>query len=172
MSDGTTRPTAAAASEAGTGPDIDPDLLPASADAAAHGLGPVVAVVALGGAIGACGRYGASLLWPTPPGSFPWTTLLVNGVGCALIGVFMVVITEVWTAHRLVRPFFGTGVLGGFTTFSTYAVDVRGFLADGAPGTGLAYMALTLLVALVMVGSAVWATRRTLAAGPGRGRAR
>ena len=87
--------------------------------------GPVVAVVALGGAIGGCARYGASLMWTTVPGSFPWTTLLVNGVGCAVIGVFMVVITDVWAAHRLVRPFFGTGVLGGFTTFSTYAVDIQ-----------------------------------------------
>ena len=47
-------------------------------------------------------------------------------MGCAVIGVFMVLITDVWTAHPLVRPFFGTGVLGGFTTFSTYATDVRG----------------------------------------------
>ena len=82
---------------------------------------------------------------PPQPGSFPWTTLLVNGVGCAVIGVFMVVITDVWAAHRLVRPFFGTGVLGGFTTFSTYAVDIQKFVADGQPRTGLAYLALTLL---------------------------
>ncbi|MFD9352984.1 fluoride efflux transporter FluC, partial [Streptomyces diastaticus] len=40
----------------------------------------------------------------------------VNVVGCAAIGVLMVLITDVWPAHRLVRPFFGTGVLGGFTT--------------------------------------------------------
>ncbi|MEU9101040.1 CrcB family protein [Streptomyces sp. NPDC048361] len=167
MSEGTTPPAAAAASAAGTEPDIDPDLLPRGT-AAAQALGPVVAVVALGGAVGATARYAASLLWPTAPGSFPWTTLVVNGVGCAVIGVFMVMITEVWTAHRLVRPFFGTGVLGGFTTFSTYAVDIQKFLADGSPRTGLAYMTLTLVVALVMVGSAVWVTRRTL----GQGRAR
>ncbi|MET9359718.1 fluoride efflux transporter CrcB [Streptomyces sp. NPDC006632] len=140
---------------------MDPDLLPRGGDAA-QGLTPVVAVVALGGAVGAAARYGAALLWPTAPGSFPWTTLLVNAAGCAVIGVFMVVVTDVWAAHRLVRPFFGTGVLGGFTTFSTYAVDIQKFLSDGQAGTGLAYMALTLLVALVMVWSAVWATRRVL----------
>ena len=67
------------------------------------------------------------------PGSFPWTTLLVNGVGCAVIGVFMVVITDVWAAHRLVRPFFGTGVLGGFTTFSTYAVDIQKLWRPAGP---------------------------------------
>ncbi|MEL5956770.1 fluoride efflux transporter CrcB [Streptomyces sp. NPDC047917] len=125
--------------------------------------GSVVAVVALGGAIGATARYGAALLWPTAPGGFPWTTLVVNAVGCAVIGVFMVVISEAWTAHRLVRPFFGTGVLGGFTTFSTYAVDIQRLLDGGRARAGLAYLGLTLLAALAAVWSAVWATRRVLA---------
>ncbi|MGW1224283.1 fluoride efflux transporter CrcB [Streptomyces sp. NPDC001478] len=123
----------------------------------------VVAVVALGGAAGACARYGASLLWPTPAGGFPWTTLVVNVTGCAVIGVFMVVISEAWPAHRLVRPFFGTGVLGGFTTFSTYAVDIERLVDGGRARTGLAYLALTLLAALAAVWSAVWLTRRALA---------
>nr|WP_263493589.1 fluoride efflux transporter CrcB [Streptomyces sp. PSKA30] len=129
----------------------------------AKGLGPVVAVVALGGAAGASARYAASLLWPTAAGSFPWTTLLVNAAGCAVIGVFMVVITDGWAAHRLVRPFFGTGVLGGFTTFSTYAVDVQKLVAGGQARTALAYLALTVLAALLAVWSAVGATRRVLA---------
>lgn len=123
---------------------------------------PVVGVIALGGAIGACARYGAGLLRPTGPDSFPWTTLLVNAVGCAVIGVFMVVISEARTVHRLVRPFFGTGVLGGFTTFSTYAVDIQRLVDRDRVGTGLAYLALTLLAALAAVSTAVWATRRVL----------
>ncbi|MFJ4901511.1 fluoride efflux transporter CrcB [Streptomyces sp. NPDC088727] len=124
---------------------------------------PVVAVVALGGATGACARYGASLLWPTEAGGFPWTTLVVNVIGCAVIGVFMVVISEAWAAHRLVRPFFGTGVLGGFTTFSTYAVDIQRLVDGGRARSGLAYLGLTLLAALAAVWSAVWLTRRVLA---------
>ncbi|MFG2671840.1 fluoride efflux transporter CrcB [Streptomyces sp. DT20] len=124
---------------------------------------PVVAVVALGGATGACARYGASLLWPTEADGFPWTTLVVNVIGCAVIGVFMVVISEVWAAHRLVRPFFGTGVLGGFTTFSTYAVDIQRLVDGGRARSGLAYLGLTLLAALAAVWSAVWLTRRVLA---------
>ncbi|OKJ73951.1 fluoride efflux transporter CrcB [Streptomyces sp. CB02460] len=123
----------------------------------------VVAVVALGGATGACARYGAGLLWPTAAGGFPWTTLVVNVTGCAVIGVFMVVISEVWAAHRLVRPFFGTGVLGGFTTFSTYAVDIEQLVSEGRAGTGLVYLGVTLLAALAAVWSAVWLTRRALA---------
>lgn len=123
----------------------------------------VVAAVALGGAAGASARYGAALLWPTATGGFPWTTLVVNVTGCAVIGVFMVVISEVWAAHRLVRPFFGTGVLGGFTTFSTYAVDIQRLVSEDRPGTGLVYLGVTLLAALAAVWSAVWLTRRALA---------
>ncbi|MFI0717608.1 fluoride efflux transporter CrcB [Streptomyces sp. NPDC021224] len=127
------------------------------------GQASVVAVVAAGGAIGASARYGAGLLWPTAAGDFPWTTLTVNAVGCAVIGVFMVLITEVWTAHRLVRPFFGTGVLGGFTTFSTYAVDVQQLVQHGQARTALAYMVSTLFAALFTVWLAAAATRGLMA---------
>nr|WSY57052.1 fluoride efflux transporter CrcB [Streptomyces sp. NBC_00886] len=127
-----------------------------------RGQGPVVAVVALGGAIGAVARYGASLWWPAQSGGFPWTTFGINVVGCAVIGVFMVVISDVWAAHRLVRPFFGTGVLGGFTTFSTYAVDIQKLVDAGHLRTALAYLAATLLAALAAVWLAVTAARRVL----------
>ncbi|MGW0904603.1 fluoride efflux transporter CrcB [Streptomyces sp. NPDC002853] len=126
----------------------------------AYGVWPVVVVVAVGGAIGASARYGASLIWPTAPGTFPVTTLLVNVIGCAVMGVLMAVLTEMRAPHRLLRPFFGTGVLGGFTTFSTYAVDIERLVEGGHAGTGLAYLGLTLFAALAAVWSAAWATRR------------
>ncbi|KAB2350000.1 fluoride efflux transporter FluC [Actinomadura rudentiformis] len=144
---------------------IDPDVdlsVPAQRRELARGQAPVIAVVAVGGALGAVARYGASLLWPASAGGFPWTTLLVNAVGCALIGVFMVVITEIWAAHRLVRPFVGTGVLGGFTTFSTYAVDIQQLVAGGHARTGLVYLAVTVLTALASVWVAAAATRRSI----------
>ncbi|MFF8732377.1 fluoride efflux transporter FluC [Streptomyces sp. NPDC015171] len=128
---------------------------------------PVVAVVAFGGALGAVARYALLLARPTPPGGFPWATFGTNAAGCAIIGVFMVLITEVRAAHRLLRPFFGTGVLGGFTTFSTYAVDSRGLLDGGRPGIGLACLAATPLAALAAVWLGSAAARRLL-----RGRAR
>jgi CrcB protein len=134
-----------------------------SMEGPARGQGPVLAAVAVGGAIGASARYGSSLIWTNAPGSFPWTTLTVNAVGCAVIGAFMVVITDAWSANRLVRPFFGTGVLGGFTTFSTYAVDIQKLLAGGHARTGLAYLALTLVTALAAVWAAATVTRRVLA---------
>ncbi|MEU6754892.1 fluoride efflux transporter CrcB [Streptomyces sp. NPDC046685] len=127
-----------------------------------RGQASVVAVVAVGGAVGASARYGVSLIWPTVVGGFPWATMWTNVVGCAVIGVFMVVITDVWAAHRLVRPLFGTGVLGGFTTFSTYAVDIQRLVDGREAAKGLAYLAVTLLAALPAVWLAVWATRRVL----------
>ncbi|MEU9166593.1 fluoride efflux transporter CrcB [Streptomyces sp. NPDC048420] len=127
-----------------------------------QGQAPVVAVVALGGALGATARYALALHWPAQPGGFPWATFWTNVVGCAVIGVFMVVITDVWAAHRLVRPFFGTGVLGGFTTFSTYAVDIQKLVDHGHPATGLAYLSATLLAALTAVWLASQAARRVL----------
>ncbi|HEV7652777.1 MAG TPA: CrcB family protein [Actinophytocola sp.] len=100
--------------------------------------GPVLGVVALGGGLGALARYGLTVLLPTPPGGFPWATFLVNVLGCLLIGVLMVPVTEVHAAHRLVRPFLGVGVLGGFTTFSTYALEVHSLLRPGSVGVAFA----------------------------------
>jgi CrcB protein len=127
---------------------------------ARHGVQALV-MVAAGGAIGAGARYGAALLWPTAAGSFPWTTLGVNASGCLLIGILMVTLTEatpVW-----VRPFFGTGVLGGYTTFSTYCVDAERLVTQGRPGLALAYLAVTPAVALAAVTAGALATRRLLA---------
>ncbi|MER7918380.1 MULTISPECIES: fluoride efflux transporter CrcB [unclassified Streptomyces] len=124
--------------------------------------GPVVAVVAAGGALGACARYGLSLAWPTAPDGFPWATFWTNLIGCAVMGVFMVFITEVWAAHRLVRPFFGTGVLGGFTTFSAYTVDIRRLVEGGRPGIGLVYLVATPCAALAAVWLASATVRRVL----------
>ncbi|MCS0639116.1 fluoride efflux transporter CrcB [Streptomyces sp. LP05-1] len=159
---GVGEPTGPAAPAEPTDPDVDLRV-PAQRAAPWRAQVPVVGVVALGGAIGASVRYGASLAWPVAEGGFPWTTLWVNGAGCAVIGVFMVVISDAWAAHRLVRPFFGTGVLGGFTTFSTYAVDVERLVDGGRARTGLLYLGLTPVIALAAVWSAAWLTRRAVA---------
>ncbi|MCX4692014.1 CrcB family protein [Streptomyces sp. NBC_01408] len=133
---------------------IDPDVdlhVPAQR---AEPQGRVLTAVAAGGAVGASARYGISLLWPAGPGAFPWATFWINVAGCALIGVLMVLISAGGRAtHPLVRPFAGVGVLGGFTTFSTYALDLSRLLDDGEAGTALAYAGLTAAAAL----GAVWA---------------
>ncbi|MGW6913281.1 fluoride efflux transporter CrcB [Kitasatospora sp. NPDC054939] len=132
-----------------------------------RGQGRAVAAVAAGGAIGASARYGAGLLWPDGPTAFPWTTFGVNVLGCALIGVLLVAVTEGRPAHPLLRPFLGTGVLGGFTTFSTYAVDVRRLVEAGRPGPGALYLVATLVAAMAAVWAAAGLTRRLIRRGGG-----
>ena len=118
---------------------------------------PVLVAIAGGGAAGAVARYLIGAAWPTPAGAFPVSTLAINVLGCALIGVLMVLITDVWSRQRLLRPFLGTGVLGGFTTFSTYTVDIQQLVAGAHPGPALLYLVLTPVGALL----AVWITATT-----------
>nr|WP_167218584.1 CrcB family protein [Kribbella shirazensis] len=119
----------------------------------------VLGAIAVGGALGAAARYLVGLGWPTPPGGFPFSTLVINVVGCGLIGILMVLVTDVFTRQRLLRPFLGTGVLGGFTTFSTYAVDIQQLVSGGHAGTALLYLATTIVGALLAVRAIVSATR-------------
>lgn len=113
--------------------DVDPDLEPAVTSAPAPaalggpfatvhrsptGVGwPVLAVISAGGVTGALARYGLAEAFPHAVDRFAWATFGINVSGCLLIGVLMVLVTEVWSTRWLLRPFLGTGVLGGYTTF-------------------------------------------------------
>ncbi|MFF3269803.1 fluoride efflux transporter FluC [Streptomyces chrestomyceticus] len=169
MTTGAPRPATAGATARPAAPHTtDPSGLPGEQPARFRpqppwqGQWPVVGAVALGGGIGAALRYGAMLLWPTAPGTFPATVFLVNVVGCALMGVLMALIAERGSPHPLLRPFLGTGVLGGFTTFSTYTADIRHLTDTGRLAVGLAYLAATLLAALAVVWAAHAGTRYAL----------
>jgi fluoride exporter len=144
------------------GAQAEPAAGPPAARGHRHGHAAqldVLAVIAVGGVLGAEARYGVALLLPHAPSTFPWATLAVNALGCLLIGVLMIVVTEVTRPHRLARPFLGVGVLGGFTTFSTYTVDVERLLLAHRPGTALGYLLGTLGAALVAVWLGATATR-------------
>ncbi|WP_424212600.1 fluoride efflux transporter CrcB [Streptomyces sp. BI20] len=145
--------------------DAAPEVALGLAAARRAGEGAVLAAVSVGGAIGACARYALSLAWPAPPTGLPWATLLINLLGCAAIGVLMACVAEdrlARPAHPLLRPFLGVGVLGGFTTFSTYAVDVVRLLRADAPGAAAACALGTLLGAVLAVWAAASATRAVL----------
>jgi CrcB protein len=116
----------------------------------AHPLrAPVVAVVAVGGAVGAELRYLLSMLLPDPAGGFPWTIFAVNVVGCALLALLP------WCAavrsRPLLPPLLGTGVLGGFTTLSTYGEQSRALAADGHVVLAGVYVVGTLVACLTAV---------------------
>lgn len=108
-------------------------------------------VVAVGGVAGACARYGIELAWPLASGGVPWATFLANVSGSLLLGVLMVCVREVEGVHPLLRPAVGAGLIGGFTTFSTYAVQSRDLLAEEAEWLGAAYLLGTLATALAAV---------------------
>jgi len=99
-----------------------------------------VAAVAAGGALGGLGRWGINEVLPTVDDGFPWATLAENAVGGLLLGMLMVFLLDVWAPGRYARPFLGVGVLGGFTTFSTYTSEVRVLLLDGRAPVALAYL--------------------------------
>ncbi|HET6532620.1 MAG TPA: CrcB family protein [Actinoplanes sp.] len=141
-----------------TGPDVDLRL-PRQRWELRRAPWAVLAAVSAGGIMGGCARHAVDLAWPHLPGRFPWATFVINVSGCLLIGVLMVLITEVWSAHRLLRPFLGIGVLGGYTTFSTYAVDVQRLVAAGAARTALLYLAGTALAALAATHIGITLTR-------------
>jgi CrcB protein len=143
---------------------VDPDIDLASPVERREVTGPrryaVLSVIALGGVVGAEARHGLGVLLPHREGEWPWATLLTNLSGCLLIGVLMVVITERIRPHPLVRPLLGVGVLGGYTTFSTYAVDTVTAAQAGRAGMAVFYAVMTPLLAFLAVWFGAVSTRR------------
>src|SRR3954463_7765015 len=136
-------------------PDVDPPAQrrPGSWDPA------VLAAISAGGVLGAEARYGLSVLIPHQPGQWPMATWLINVSGCFLIGILMVFITELTSPPRLVRPFLGVGVLGGYTTFSTAMVDVQQMALAGHGGAALGYLIATVTAAVAATFAGVTLTR-------------
>jgi fluoride exporter len=144
---------------------VDPGLGPSGEEArplrrtARRGQWDVLAVIAVGGGLGSIARYGMARALPAPAGDFPWATFLTNVLGCFLIGLLMVYVMEIWPPSRYVRPFLGVGILGGFTTFSTYTVELRGMLAAHHFSAADAYALTSLVGGLAAVWTGVVAAR-------------
>jgi CrcB protein len=112
----------------------------------------VLLVIALGGGLGSVARYLVSEALPVRPGHFPWATFLINLSGCFALGVLMAFVVEIWPPRRYLRPFAGIGILGGYTTFSTFAVEIRGLAGHGVWALANAYALNSLVGGL----AAVW----------------
>ncbi len=132
------------------GPEATSSVEPAGRERRAVRLhGPVVGVVALGGAAGALARYGLSEAFPDRADGFPWTIFAINVVGCLLLALLPALAVVV--DHPLLPPLLGTGVLGGFTTLSTYAEQSRALVDGGHAGLAGAYVVGTLAACLLAV---------------------
>jgi len=104
--------------------------------------------IAVGGAVGAVTRHGLTLATARVVGTtFPWGTLLVNLLGCAAIGVAFVLLDERPSSPTL-RALLMTGVLGGFTTFSAFALDAHGLTESGSPGRAAGYVLASVVLCL------------------------
>jgi CrcB protein len=141
--------------------DPDVDLRADQPDRWAASGAAVIAAISAGGVIGADARYAAGLLWPTAHDAFPYTTFAVNVIGCALIGTTIVCLCRTRAVSKLARPFLATGILGGFTTFSTAAVDSQQLATSGHLLLGAANILGTVGAGLTAVLLTARLTRRT-----------
>jgi CrcB protein len=110
---------------------------------------PILLQIALGGAIGAVLRYlvGGQVLRLTG-GGFPWGTLTVNVAGCFAMGLALMVLTRRGDESMAVAPFVMTGLLGGFTTFSAFSLEVFDLAERGRPLLALGYVAASVVFGL------------------------
>ena len=103
-------------------------------------------VVALGGGIGACLRYLIGLIPLKEPFAFPVKTLMINLLGCFLIGLIAALAVKNSTLSPKTVLFIKTGLCGGFTTFSTFALETETLIKTGHIGLAVIYVALSVLV--------------------------
>ncbi len=130
----------------------------------------LVGWVALGGAVGSALRYAAALALPTP-GGWPLGTLAVNVVGAFLLGLLLEAVArrgpETRRLQRL-RLTLGTGVLGGFTTYSSFALEVDQLLRDGAAALAVGYLGASLVLGTLAALAGVAAGARVPRSAAGR----
>ena len=114
-----------------------------------------LAAIAVGGGIGSVARYLLSAAFPAGHG-FPWAIFAVYVSGCFCLWLLMVYLLEVWPPRRFLRPFLAVGLLGGYTTYSTYAGGVMRLLTGHALALADAYALSSIVAAL----AAVWCGTR------------
>lgn len=113
---------------------------------------PTYAVIFIGGAAGGSLRFVLGEAFPDTARAVPWTTFTINIAGAYVLAVLLVLATEALLPHPLLRPALGTGVLGAFTTFSTFVVAADRMLLVERWPTAAGYVLGSTLVGLVAAG--------------------
>jgi camphor resistance protein CrcB len=104
-------------------------------------------LVFLGGGLGSMARYGLSVFGMRLVGQgFPWPTLLINIAGSAFMGLLTGWLAAQGNAPQALRLFIATGILGGFTTFSTFSLETVLLYERGQAGLAVAYVAASVAV--------------------------
>lgn len=107
-------------------------------------------IVGLGGALGAVCRYLITLLPMNPENGFPVKTFLINIAGSFLIGIVAALAAKNSLDSRLVL-FLKVGICGGFTTFSSFALETEGLIQKGSNGIAFLYAALSIILGILAV---------------------
>ena len=111
-----------------------------------------VLAIALGGALGAVGRHYMNIFVSmNAKMAFPVGTLGVNVLGSFLMGVLIAVFAQYWQPPQEVKLFLVTGFLGGFTTFSTFSLDVMTLYSRGATLEAAAYIGASVLISIAAI---------------------
>jgi fluoride exporter len=118
-----------------------------------------VGVVMAGGAIGTAARHSLGQRFPVGPGTFPTTTLVENVLGAALLGLLLSALIELGAQRRWVRPLLATGVLGSFTTFSTFATEAVLLVRDDRAALAAAYVGLTVVLGIAAASAGIFTGR-------------
>ncbi len=117
------------------------------------------AAIGVGGAIGTLARYGIERGIPTAGFAMPWSTLAVNVAGSLLLGVVLTLVVERWSPTTYVRPFAAIGVCGGFTTFSTLAVEVAQRGQHGRAVLAAVYLVVSVVAGMAAAALGIAAAR-------------
>ena len=118
-----------------------------------------VAVVAVGGAVGALARVALAEAFPVAADGVPWTTLWENVVGALLLGLLLTLLTERLRVRDEVRLAVCTGALGAFTTYSTFATELAERWLDGHVLHAAAYAVASVTLGLAAALAGVWLAR-------------
>jgi fluoride exporter len=140
-------------------PALAPVSAPRSAGRSASHL--LLASVFVGGAIGALARASLEELVPTTSGGWPWATFAANLIGTALLAFFVTRLQERLPPSTYRRPFVGSGLCGGLTTFSALQLELLQLARDGHTALAVAYLATSLVLGLVVMFLVTKLVRRT-----------
>jgi CrcB protein len=110
-----------------------------------------LAAIFAGGFIGAVARAEVAEALPVHRGAWPWATFLVNVAGALMLGYFTTRLQERLPLSAYRRPFLGTGMCGGLTTFSTMQLELLQMLDDGDVVLALSYAAASVVLGFLAV---------------------
>ena len=123
----------------------------------------MLAFIAIGGMLGAAARFKVAEALNTMPGHFPWATFWTNLSGSFLLGFLLVVLLERFPAARNMHLFLATGILGAYTTMSTFSVETALLVKDEHVATALLYGLGSLAAGVFLAYAGIVAARVTVA---------